>query len=461
MLTLVGGDTFFVRQSSGNLLLQALLALTVVFAFIPFLTGRFSGRDSDARMYAATRQVETAQTAARIFIRENAALLPYDTTVVAGNNFADTLEAYGLPLGFVPRTALGQDIALIITKSADDVSAHLELTGGNLTELQRAELARRIGFYATYADASVLVGIPLSATYSDVVRRNEPDINNSAFLTDLDMGDFSLRNASRIIAQRGDFETGQFGTLAVTGSENGRKERNQIKKLTANKTVFQTRTGESALSLTRGTLTVDSANVRTIASFGDTGNMTAGDASVYDFNMTAGRTNFSGPAKWDVRGNVVTEKINFSVERLDVDAYITTTRGQDVYITDDLESSTRSGIDVGILYASNITLRDQTSSALSNGGAGPVVLDIRPAEVSVLPDALVADVNNDAFQIIANPTADTNATVDCKSVIGALKKRYNRQSLSQYLICQYVYWARLERRIDIKQCMISGNGNCE
>lgn len=441
--------------------MQALLALTVVFAFIPFLTGRFAGRDSDARMYAATRQVDVAQTAARIFIRENAGVIPYDKTVVAGNNFADTLESYGLPLGFVPRTALGQDIALIIYKDADGVSAYLELTGGDLTDLQRAELARRVGFYATRTDDAVLVGIPLAAMYSDVVRRNEPDIDSGAFLTDLDMGDFSLSNASRVMARRGDFETGQFGTLAVTGSENGRKERNQIKKLVAEKTVFQTRTGQSALSLTRGTLTVDSVNARTIAGFGDAGNLTVGDASVYDFQMAAGRTGFSGPSKWNIHGNLISEKINFSVERLDVDSYVNTNRGQDVYITDELETSARSGIEVGTIYASNITLRDQTSTSLASGGGGPVVLDIRPAEVSVLPDALIDGINNDVFQILARPGDDGGATVDCRSIISSLRKRYDARSLSQYLICQYVYWARLEKRIDIKQCLIAGKGDCE
>jgi hypothetical protein len=37
---------------------------------------------------------------------------------------------------------------------------------------------------------------------------------------------------------------------------------------------------------------------------------------------------------------------------------------------------------------------------------------------------------------------------------------YNDQSLSQYIICQFVYWHRLEKRIDIKQCLLSGKGGC-
>ena len=186
-------------------MLQALLALTIVFAFIPFLTSRLSGRDTDARMYAATRQVETASTAARIFVRENAGTLPYETTVIAGNQFSDMLEAYGLPLGFVPRTALNQNIALVIEKTPVSISAYLDLTGGDLSAVKRAELARRIGFYASATDEGVVVGVPLDTIYSDVVRRNETDVESSAFLTDLDMGDFVFDNVGRLFALRGDF----------------------------------------------------------------------------------------------------------------------------------------------------------------------------------------------------------------------------------------------------------------
>ena len=186
--------------------------------------------------------------------------------------------------------------------------------------------------------------------------------------------------------------------------------------------------------------------------FGDTGNFTAFDVSIHDLSMTAGRTSFTGPANWDIRGSVVTNNINFSAERLDISSYLMTTRGQDVYIDEDtLTYNTKSGIETGILYASNITVRDQTSNALNNGQTGAVILDIRPAGTSLLPDVLVSDINNDMFKIIKNTKADDNATIDCKSIINDLDGVYNKQSLSQYLICQYVYWQRLEKRIDIKQ----------
>lgn len=449
------------QSQRGNLLLQALLALTLVFAFIPFLATRLSARDRDARMYTTTRQVENASTAARIFVRENARNLPYETTVVSGNAFSDLLEPYGLPLGFVPRTALGQNIVLYITRDRDGVSAYLELDGGDLTGLQRAELTRRIGFYAAADGDVVRVGVPLESMYSDVVRRNDPDVENSEFFTDLDMGAFVFDNAGRVNARRGDFETAQFNTLSILGTENGRKIRNKIKSMSVTKGVFQSRTGESVLSLTRGTLRAGSLSGKTVARFGDTGNMTSNVASLYEFSMTAGRTGFSGPSEWNVRGNVVSDKINFNVERLDVDSYVNVTRGQDVYINpDELEYSTRSGIEVGTIAASNITMRDQTSDSLNSGGSGAVILDIRPAETSVLPDVWLDNLDNGAFKIIADPASNDGKTADCRSIVSQYGATYNQRSLAQYIICQYVYWQRLEKRIDIKQCLMAGKSGC-
>lgn len=451
-------------RQNGNFLLQALLALALIFSFIPFFAGRLASRDLDSQMYATTQKVEVAQTAAQIFVRENANDLPYNTTKVSGNTFSDLLESYGLPLGFVPRTALGQDISLVINKTPLAVTAYLELSGGDLSPLQLAELARRIGFYASVSGDIITVGLALDAVYSDVVRRNESDLNNSAFLTDLDMGGYTFDNGGEIFARRGEFETAQIGTLSVFGVENGRNTRNNIESMAANLAVFQSSLGESALSLTRGALHVNNISARTLSQFGDTGNFTSSAASAYDFAMTAGRTSFYGPLDWTVGGDVISENINFSVERLDIDSYIDASRGQDVYIDpDELEVSSRTGIEAGTVIASNITMRDQTSDALNSGETGLVILDIRPSGTSVLPDVLLDGINNDAFEILAEPTSDSDKTESCRDVIAQLdnRVRYNAKSLSQYLVCQYIYWQRLEQRIDMKQCLLEGGTNCD
>ena len=430
--------------------------------FIPFFAIKLLGRENDAQMYATTQKIQNVTTAARIFVRENVSNLPYNRTVVSGNSFADILEPYGLPLGFVPKTALGQNIMLIIDKSPEEVTAYIELEGGNLNALKRTELIRRIGFYASdNEDGSIQIGVPLENIYSDVVRRNEPDIDSNGFLVDLDMNENSITNIGRAIARRGEFDGVELGMLSVNGVEADRKVRNKISTLVANKAIFQSKTGEGALSLTRGTIVVDNASTKTISHYGDTGNITLNYAGVYDFSMTAGHSGFSGPSKWDIHGNVIASKINFATERLDVNSFINVSRGQDVYInSEDLEYSSNSGIDAGVVYASNITLRDQTSDSLSRGGSGAAVLDIRPAGTSVLPDAYVSTIDNSGIQILRSPAANDANTVDCKSIISSLDGVYNQHSLSQYVICQYVYWQRIEKRIDIKQCLLAGKSGC-
>ena len=455
----VGGNVL--QNSRGNFLLQALLSLTLLFAFIPFVAIKLLGRENDALMYATTRQVDNAAAAARIYIRENANKLPYERTIISGNSFSDTLEPYGLPLGFVPKTALGQDISLVIDKDTESVSAYLELSGGKLDRLKRTELVRRIGFYAADDNDTVHVGIVLDNIYSDVVRRNEIDVDAGAFLVDLDMGGFTLSGAGHVATRRGEFDGAEIGLLTINGVESGRKVRNSISIMVSDKAIFQSQTGESALSLTRGSLVVGSVAGKTISAYGDTGTITTNDAAVYDFSMTAGRTGFSGPPDWNIRGNVITSKINFSVERLDIDSFINASRGQDVFISsDELEYSSNSGIDTDVIHASNITLRDQTSDALSRGGSGAVVLDIRPAGTSLLPDAYVSTIDNGAFTILARPTASDANTVDCRSIISTLDGVYNQHSLAQYVVCQYVYWQRLEKRINIKQCLLAGKSGC-
>jgi hypothetical protein len=105
-------------------------------------------------------------------------------------------------------------------------------------------------------------------------------------------------------------------------------------------------------------------------------------------------------------------------------------------------------------------MRDQTSTALSSGGTGAVILDIRPAGTTMLPDVLLEGIDNDGVEILASPAADDSRTVNCESFVKKLEGAYNSRSLSQYLICQYLYWQNLERRIDIKQCLMAGRSDC-
>ena len=238
------------RAQNGNFLLQALLAISLLFIFIPVLTRRLIVNDTDAKMYSAVHHIDTAQTAARIFIRENVDTLSYGKTTIRGNDFADVLEPYGLPLGYIPRTSFGQDIYLVVDKDETGVSGALMVDGGDLTGIQIAEMVRRIGFYAERTTTGLMIGVPLNTLYQDVVRRNEPDITNSAFLTDLYMTGFSIDNVNKIIGHNVVANTASFDTLDITGNESERNSKNKIKILNSDKSIFQSKSGASALATT-------------------------------------------------------------------------------------------------------------------------------------------------------------------------------------------------------------------
>jgi hypothetical protein len=217
------------------------------------------------------------------------------------------------------------------------------------------------------------------------------------------------------------------------------------------------------LALTRGSLKAKNVFGKTVAQYGSTGNFESDSASVYSFDMTAGRTGFTGPVSWDVRGNLETEHIVLGMERLEVGSYLNVSGGQDVYVSNDsgaISYNSSSGISVGDVIAAHITLRDQTSKALNAGDTGAVIVDIRPASTTVLPDVRVSGINNDGYAILKYPKKDSAEVVDCKSIISGLGEVYNSSSLSQHIICEYLFWARLEQRINAKKCLMAGGSDC-
>ena len=448
------------HKQSGNFLLQALMALTLVFVFMPFFATKMAAYDNAAQMYAATNQIEDVYTAARIYLREEKDNLPYKKIELSKDKLVDVLENYGLPLGFVPETSLKQDISLIIDKNKSGLSGYIKVSGGNLSRTQMAELTRRIGFYANLVDNVIEVSIPLDEMYSDIVSKKETG-ENVGFLSELDLGDNSIDKIGVLYARNGEFETAQFNTLVLYGVESNRNDKNKISDLFTNRTVFQSADGGSALALSRGDLAVNSATLRTIARFGSAGSFESDVAAVYDFSMAEGKTGFTGPADWLVRGSVRADNFTFTIGRLDIGAYLNATRGQDVYVDPkSLEYNSKSGVDVKNISAANITLRDQTSYGLLNGQTGPVIIDIRPAGTSVLPDVYVDTINNSSFDIIADAKDTNGKNVSCRDIIGDYQGVYNDKSLAQNLICQYVFWQRLENRIDIKRCLMSGANDC-
>ncbi|MCQ2562575.1 MAG: hypothetical protein MJ158_03110 [Alphaproteobacteria bacterium] len=448
------------QKQAGNFLLQALLALSLVFTFVPFLTGRLINRDMTAQMFAVTEQIETIHNVSRIYLTENKDNLEYNKIVLSGDDLIDTLENYGLPFGSVPVTSFKQNISLVINNTPENLVAFLQIDSGSLSKIQLSELARRIGFYASVVDGNIEVSVPHDIAYTDIVYKKELK-DSVGFLSNLNMDKNSINKIGALYARNGEIEMARFGTLSVSGYENGRSEKNEIENIFAGKTFFQSSDGTASLSLNRGVLSVGSLSTRTVSKFGANCGLVTEVAGVYDFSMAEGKKSFTGPYNWTVHGDVKADKINFSVERLDISSMLNASLGQDAYITsDDVEYSSYTGIETDTISASNITLRDQTSYGLLNGSTGAVVLDIRPAGTSVLPDVYVDTIDNDSLQIIADAKDTDGNIITCKDIITQLDGNYNKRSLAQNIICQYVFWQRLENRINIKQCLMAGKNDC-
>ena len=453
-------EGFSLQNQKGNFLMQALLALTLVFAFMPFFASKLSSRDNAAQMYAATEQIELVYDVARTYLREEKENLPYKKQEVSGTEMISLLTQYGLPVGFVPQTSLGQEISLVIDKNEDGILTYIKVQGGNLSKVQLAELARRVGFYASVKGSHLEVIVPIDVVYSDIVSKKETG-ENVGFLTELDMNDNSVDKAGVLFARNGEFETAQFNTLVLYGVETGRSERNHISDMYTNRAVFQSADGGAALAMNKGELNVSDLSLRTISRFGTAGGFESNYASVYDFSMAEGKTGFTGPSNWAVSGSVRADNFSFNVDRLDIGSYLDASRGEDVYVdSNTLEYNSKTGVDVKNIYAANISLRDQTSYGLLNGQSGPLLIDIRPAGTSLLPDVYVDTIDNDSFEIIEDPKATDTKMISCRDVITGLNGNYNKKSLVQNIICQYVFWQRLEARIDIKQCLMSGRSDC-
>jgi hypothetical protein len=473
--------------SRGNFLLQALLAIALVMAFMPMLAGKLAARKSDMNMAASAQHAAAAAKAAREFVRYGKDDIPYGVKIAAGDEFSDLLEPFGLPLGFIPATALDQKISLVISKTDKEILALVVLSGRKLSDSKRRELMARIGPDAAEAGKDgILRGIggwdkniggfgikpnadavyilaPSDDDFSELVRRESKDPLRNRFHTDLYMGGFAVKNINVLSAKNAELDIANFGALSITGSSTERKFKNKIELLSADRAVFQTRGGADALNVARGDLLARSLSAQTIFKYGIIGSIYAETASINSLALAAGRTSFVGPYEWDVRGDAILNNISIDAERIEISGFINAARGQDVFIDrDELAYSAKSGVDAQSVQTAHITLRDQISSSLLSGGEGAVILDVRPAGVSVLPDLLAEGINNDEIDIIKKPEENDGTTAGCKNVIEALPgaPSYNKSSVAQNIVCQYVFWQRLERRINIKQCMADGRSNC-
>jgi hypothetical protein len=468
-------------------MLQALLALAFVIAVFPMFVKKAGMRNMGRENAALVHQVASAFDAARAFVQEEFDNFPNGIKIYSGDDFVQTLEPYGLPLGFIPRTVLGQDISLTVTKNGRDILSALVLTGGKIGALRRAEIMARIGFWgmiidddgalrgasggwiinkipnnAEFNSSDMLILVPEDDDFSELVARKAKNPDKNIFHTNLKMGGHNLSAVSAFSANSGKIKNVSAGDFLLSGIETDRKNKNEIGTLHAGKVWFSAASG-NPLTITRSDLMTGVFSAASVANYGDLPNLTAGTVTVRDFNMAAGKTGFTGPTTWEINTAANLTNITLSVERLSLSSFLDTSRGQDVFLNSegtDVEYTAGSGVRAGLVKTDNIIFRDQISSELLNGGTGDAILEIRPAGTSVLPDILLTGINNDSLKIPITAADNSGKTETCKTVIARLGGKYNAASLADNIVCQFVLYNRIEQRIEIKKCLMNGGTKC-
>jgi len=477
-----------IKNSSGNFMLQALFALALVVAFLPAFVQKISDRNLNRENIVIVSHIGTAFDAARVFVREEFDNFSDGIQVFSGRNFTDRLEPFGLPLGFVPRTPLGQDISLVVSKSGREILAVLVISGGRNNRVDRfrqAEILARIGFWgAVFEDGvlrgatggwemdwlpnnltlnprDILVRVPEDEEFSELVARSARNPQNNLFHTDLDMSGNNIAGIRLLSANTGKIKNIGVSEFRLSGIETDRRNRNEIGLVRAGRVWFMG--ADNPLTITRQDLRTGSFVVSSIANHGDAPSLVAGEITVRDFNMAAGRTGFSGPSIWEVRTNAFFVNLTLNVERLNISSFLDTSRGQDVFLDATggvLQYTAGSGIRANTIKTDNIILRDQISSELLQGGTGAAILEIRPAGTSMLPDIQLTGINSDRLQIPLNAMDNSGRLETCRNVITGLGGRYNSASLANNIVCQFVMYNRIEHRIEIKKCLLAGGTNC-
>lgn len=474
-------------ESRGNFMLQALFALAFVIAFLPIFVKKEAEKNAFRENGAVVTQLAAAFDAARAFVGEEYDNLPIGIKWFSNEEFVERLEAFGLPLGFIPVTALGQKISLVTGKSDDSMIALLVIDGGKTDKFRRAEITARIGFWGAVFDNGTLKGatggweiaklpkrlridpnaiiirIPEDDEFSEKVVRNAKSPIKNIFHTNLDMDGNNIEKTQTLSATNAAIKVVSASNFLLSGIEGDRKSRNEIASLRANRVWIRSSDG-NPLTIVRSDLRVGTFIGQSIAGFGELPALSARKVNVRDFNMAAGRTSFNGPGVWNIDTSANFTNITLNVERISIDAFLDASRGQDFFIDEyesgALEYLAGSGIRANVITTDNIVMRDQVSSELINGGTGPVILEIRPAGTSVLPDVFLSGLSNDSIKIPLSPEDNEGKTETCRSIIIRYGGRYNAMSLSDNIVCQFVMFNRIERRIEIMKCLKMGGGKC-
>ena len=497
------------------------MALTLVFAFMPFLAKQLAGREMANKMFATKNQIETAHTAARIYVREAKNSLGEGVYKISNKSGSyrdfSVLESYGLPLGFNAKTVFGQDISLIIERKRKDndgeeqswqdddytTNAYLriEKTDPNtnkkyLTPYQSAELMRMIGFFAKDFGNHIEVAVPAEVKYSDIVLKQESD-DSLGFLVTLDMEHtdengnsfkHNILNVDTLYANKGKFietpETGvnaSFKVLNINGDvDKSATKVNTISnlniaytKVSGNLNVAGNVTAKNLMlehvggyESSTGGLTVSIDTVSELQSLGQgiaekdkTGGTLLGPLKrwIVDNNLDAGTLSFGTSSGRDFEVRLSNGSVFWSQ-----DDYSTFASHNDT-------TSSNYGLKIGQLELADagaaLVMYNGTFGDMKNKETFGVLVKIAPAADTVLADIDINDFNNSEIKTLQNPFTENNATTDtCEAIINTYFQKsgntvYDEKSLLQNIVCQYVFWERLERRINQRLLIESSCNN--
>lgn len=456
------------RKQSGNFLLQALLALTLVFAFLPFLAGKLSSRDMTNKLYSAKEIIDTAQIAARIYLTENIDSLTYkkhvysdaDDLPPSDKNFVKTLEMYGLPLGFRAKTIFNQNIDFIIDKTDVNgqpmVDAYLKINQGDMSKYQMAELARMIGFYAVKIKEGnkdyIKVYVPTTeeeTEFQDIVLRNEP-ANAGGFNADLNMNSNNIWNVSKMGKDFSLTATvhgqGIFTDLTFDGSV-------AIDDLNvANNVVFR-----GTLETSGNITAFNILNGGNIGSSED-GPVTSISTTTADVSTLAGSNAALYAKYWDVKGGVEATKTTFqNIATLNLN-------GVTIKIPKSCGAGTNCDVSVETLRVSGIKTHSQWGENV--GGGYDVTYRMDPSETLDFYDLEInldwtgeynGIISNNG--IIFNEYHNTNNQVTaCADILSNINNipSVSANSIVGAIACKYIFLRRLERRIKTYLCFTKG-----
>lgn len=405
------------RQEKGNFLLQTLLIISLLIMFVPFLIKKISRYDERVKLSIVSEQIRTFYDVSKIYINESINSLPIGITKFSKDNLNDLLEPYGLPLGFNTKTVLDQEISLVIHNTNENLFVYLLLTGGQLTKLEKALLVKKLGYQIKENKNALEIYVSLEeGEKSDFIKRNET--KDDYFLTNLNMGNFNINNVNSL------------GTLNFIGTTVKSKfifvlnDNNNISNLESNKVYITNRD----FLIKKTDLEVDSLNTDTIGKYNSNININVNTSNMY--NLKINNNIFMLPYNLNIDDNFFSKRVNFDINVLSIKSNLYTE-----------EINAKEMITNYIKYKDNI--------------------NINLSGITILPDILITNINNDNFKIIDNEFSKDTRFVKCKDIINKLNVKYNNQSLSQYLICYYVLLNRLSKRIDIKKCLMAGLSDCK